>query len=125
LEEITHSLQAKISELKFRSADPAQITSIEVPRGDYSIQQITIPRDTRLVLFSRGRVRLLYVGKRNRPLFALDDNSLLVLREKLEIYYNTNNLQEVTRLMIRCPKTSRVEISKDLKISLFSLKQPE
>lgn len=59
-------------------------------------------------------------------MFVLEENSTLILREKLEIYYNTNNIQEVTRLMIK--KTSEnagsVDISKGVKFSLFSQKVP-
>jgi hypothetical protein len=67
-------------------------------------------------------VRILYIGKRNRPLFLLEENAILAIQEKIEIYYNTNNIQELSRLMIKCPQTSRVEISKEVKISLFSVK---
>jgi len=55
-------------------------------------------------------------------MFVLEENAILVLRDKIEIYYNTNNLQEVTKLMIKHPPSSRVEVSKDVKISLFSMK---
>jgi hypothetical protein len=47
----------------------------------------------------------------------------LVLQEKIELYYNTNNVQEVDRLMIRRPESAMVHISKGVKVSLFSLKQ--
>jgi len=56
-------------------------------------------------------------------MFVLGDNSVLELKEKLEIYYNTNNVREVLQLMIRCPPTAKVEISRDVKVSLFSQKQ--
>ncbi len=48
---------------------------------------------------------------------------MLVIKEKIEIYYNTNNLQEVSRLMIKMPQTSRVDVSDKVKVSFFSLKQ--
>ncbi len=60
-------------------------------------------------------------------MFILDQNSTLILREKLEIYYNCNNIQQVMKLMIRNASTgesgsSKVDISKGVKISLFSQK---
>ena len=58
-------------------------------------------------------------------MFVSDENTILVLREKIEIHYNTNNLQEVSKLMIKHPKSSRVEISKDVSILLFSMKSQE
>jgi len=58
-------------------------------------------------------------------MFVLEENSILILREKLELYYNTNNVKEVVQLMIRYPKSSKVEISKEVKLSLFSMKQPD
>ena len=67
-------------------------------------------------------MRLLYLGKRNRPMFVLEENSVLAIKEKLEIYYNSNNLQEVSKLMMKVPENSRVEISDKVKVSLFSLK---
>ena len=67
-----------------------------------------------------------YIGKRNRPMFLLEDNSTLILREKLEIYYNSNNVQEAMRLIVK--KTSqnsgKLEISKGANVSLFSQKVP-
>ena len=103
--------------------DNANGVAIDLRKGDYTVQTLEIPRNSKVMLFSKDRVRILYVGKRNRPLFVLQDNSMLVLKDKLEIYYNTNNMQEVMRLMIRMPPSGKVEISKDVKISLFSLKQ--
>lgn len=96
---------------------------VKLEKGDYAVQVITVPKNSNLVLFSKDRVRILFIGKRNRPMFVLEDNSSLVLQEKIELYYNTNNIQELNKLMIKCPPTSRVEISKGVKISLFSLKQ--
>ena len=96
---------------------------VKLEKGDYTIQALTVPKNCRLVLFSKDRVRILFTGKRNRPMFVLEDNSSLELQENIELYYNTNNVQELGKLMIKCPPTSRVEISKGVKISLFSLKQ--
>jgi len=95
---------------------------IELKKGDYPIQQIVVPKETSLTLFSKDRARLLFIGKRNRPLFVLQENCELILNEKLEIYYNSNNLQEVMNLMVRFPKSSRVEISNGVKFSIFSYK---
>jgi hypothetical protein len=86
------------------------------------LQVLQIPKKAKITLFSKDRVRLLFSGKRNRPMFILDENSVLILREKIEIYYNTNNLQEISKLMIKCPVSGRVEISNNVKISLFSRK---
>lgn len=96
---------------------------VRLEKGDYAIQGLTVPKNCQLTLFSKDRVRILFIGKRNRPMFVLENNSSLILQEKLELYYNTNNIQELNRLMIKCPPTSRVEISKGVKISLFSVKQ--
>lgn len=112
-----------ISEASVKNSDPKSIASIQIPKGDYAVQLLNIPKNGRVLIFSKDRVRLLYAGKRNRPMFVLEENSVLVIREKIEIYYNTNNVQEVSKLMVRSSKTSRVDISKDVKISLFSLKQ--
>ena len=124
LEDITFSLQNLITEGSSKVIDPSQVVSIQIPKGDYAVQLVTIPKNKQVLIFSKDRVRLLYAGRRNRPIFVLEENSTLVLRERIEIYYNTNNVQELASLMIRYPKTSRVEISKDVKISLFSMKQP-
>ena len=95
---------------------------VRLEKGDYAVQALNVPKNCKLVLFSKDRVRILYIGKRNRPLFALEENSQLTIQEKIEIYYNSNNLQELNRLMIKCPATSRVEISERVKISIFSQK---
>ena len=121
LQDITNWLQQTVTESSSKTSD--DFTSIEIPKGDYALQSLQIPKNRRVALFSSDKVRLLFAGKRNRPMFVLDENSILVLREKIEIYYNTNNLQEVSKLMVKYPKSSRVEISKDVKISLFSMKQ--
>lgn len=97
---------------------------VRLEKGDYAVQGLSVPANCNLVLFSKDRVRILFTGRRNRPMFVLGENSQLVLREKIELYYNTNNIQELNRLMIKCPPTSRVEISDGVKISLFSVKQP-
>ncbi len=55
-------------------------------------------------------------------MFVLEESSILILGEKLELYYNTNNVQEAAKLMIRSPASSRAEISKEVKLSLFSQK---
>lgn len=96
--------------------------SIKLEKGDYPLRAIEIPKNSSLTLLSKDRVRLLFVGKRNRPMFILGDNSTLVLKEKLEIYYNTNNMREVLRLMIKTTEKSRVEISKEVKVAFFSQK---
>lgn len=98
---------------------------IRLEKGDYGIHSLLIPKNSTVMLFSKDRVRLLFLGKRNRPMFVLQENSMLVIKEKIEIYYNTNNLQEVSRLMIKMPQTSRVDVSDKVKVSFFSLKQQE
>jgi len=95
---------------------------VELEKGDYAVQTLEIPKNCKLLLFSKDRVRILFNGRRNRPLFVLQEDSVLTLREKIEIYYNTNNVQEVNELMIKRPESGRVEISKGVKISLFSMK---
>jgi len=124
MDDITQSLQQKILD-DAKSGTSDRLLSIEIPKGDYAIQMLTVPKSVGVLLFSKDRVRLLYAGKRNRPMFVLEENSTLVLREKIEIYYNTNNVQEVSNLMVRVPKSGRVDIPKEVKISLFSLKQEQ
>ncbi|HXQ92294.1 MAG TPA: hypothetical protein VN739_04760 [Nitrososphaerales archaeon] len=123
LQDITTWLQQTVTESSSKTSN--DFASVEIPKGDYALLSLQIPKNKRVVLFSGDKVRLLFAGKRNRPMFVLDENSILVLREKIEIYYNTNNLQDVSKLMIRYPKSARVEISKDVKISLFSMKSQE
>jgi hypothetical protein len=125
LEDITTYLQQMISEASKKNLDKTQLVSLQIPKGDYFVQLLTIPKNGRILLSSKDRVRLLFSGKRNRPMFVLEDNSVLVLKEKLEIYYNTNNIQEVAKLMVRYPQSSRVEISQEVKVSIFSMKQPD
>jgi hypothetical protein len=125
MEDITTSLQQTISGASSKTTDPTQLTQIQIPKGDYYIQVLTIPKNGRILLYSTDRVRLLFAGKRNRPMFVLEENSILILQEKLELYYNTNNVKEVVQLMIRYPTSSRVEIAKEVKLSLFSMKQSE
>jgi hypothetical protein len=96
---------------------------VEIDKGDYGVQALQIPKRASVSLFSKGKVRLLYLGKRNRPLFVLGEGSQLVVRKKIEIYYNCNNVQEVTKLMFKFEKDSRAQIDNDVKVSLFSLKQ--
>jgi hypothetical protein len=97
--------------------------SINLEKGDYAIQEIQIPKNSNVALYSKDRVRILYVGKRNRPMFVVGENSKLILREKLEIYYNTNNIQGAMQLMIKkVAENAGVEISKGVKFSLFSKK---
>ncbi len=95
---------------------------MQLPKGDYALKTLEIPGNSKILICSKDKVRLLYVGKRNRPMFALQENSTLFLKEKIEIYYNTNNIREVSRLMVRLPQSSRVEISPEVKVSLFSQK---
>jgi len=112
----TLDLQEKISEACSKNIQ------VKLEKGDYAVQALRIPKNCSITIFSKDRVRILYIGKRNRPLFVLEENALLSIQEKIEIYYNTNNIQELSRLMIKCPSTSRVEISKGVKVSLFSVK---
>ena len=58
---------------------------IELKKGDYPVQEITIPKETSVTFYSKDKVRLLFIGKRNRPLFLLQEKCELVLKEKLEI----------------------------------------
>ncbi len=124
MEDITQSLQQLISDASSRINDPSGLASIQIPKGDYAVGLLNIPKNGQILLYSKDRVRLFYAGKINRPMFVRGENSVLALREKIEIYYNTNNVQEVSKLMVRFPKNSRVEISKEVKVSLFTLKQP-
>ncbi|MDG6923424.1 MAG: hypothetical protein JRN67_09055 [Nitrososphaerota archaeon] len=96
---------------------------LRLQKGDYAIASITVPKNCDLTIYSKDRVRILYIGKRNRPMFILGDNSHLHLEEKLELYYNTNNIQEVSALMVKKPPTASFQVSGTVKISLFSLKQ--
>ena len=120
---MTAALQSLIVEACKSIAKDQSVASLKLQEGDYAVTTLQIPRDGKILLFSKGRVRILFIGRRNRPLFTLEENSLLAIREKIEIYYNTNNLQEVSKLMIRGAKTSRVDISEEVKLSLFSSKQ--
>lgn len=95
--------------------------TLKLEKGDYAIRAIQIPKDSSVTLSSKERVRLLYIGNRNRPMFVLDENSSLAIKEKLEIFYNTNNVQEVMRLMIR-RLNGNVDIAAGVKVSLFSQK---
>jgi hypothetical protein len=118
---IDHSVKEKTAASQtvpaFRSA------SIKLEKGDYAIGTIHVPKHAQVALFSKDRVRLLYIGRRNRPMFLLEDNSGLLLKEKLEIYYNTNNIREALNLMIKTTSNnSRVEIEKEVKIAFFSQK---
>ena len=96
---------------------------VRLEKGDYAISGLVIPKDCKLSLSSKDRVRILFIGKRNRPMFTLEEKSSLEIREKVELYYNTNNIQEVNNLMIKRPISAVVEISKGVRVSLFSLKQ--
>ncbi|MGI0091726.1 MAG: hypothetical protein ACREBS_08455 [Nitrososphaerales archaeon] len=125
LSDATPTLQQTISEAcgRAQNSSPSSGALIRLEKGDYAIQMIRIPKNSSVTLFSKDRVRLLYLGKRNRPMFILEEKSKLTLREKLEIYYNTNNVQEVMNLMIRkSPLDSGVDILKGVKVSLFSQK---
>jgi hypothetical protein len=55
-------------------------------------------------------------------MFVLGENSKLILKEKLEIYYNTNNIKEVLKLMIKNGPNSSAVFSKEVKIAFFSRK---
>jgi hypothetical protein len=129
LSDITSSLQQTITQACEQNREAGESSrkitvSINLDKGDYAIQAIEIPRDSSVTLFSKDKVRLLYVGKRNRPMFIVGENSSLFLKEKLEIFYNTNNVQEVIHLMIRkvSSNSGSVDISKGVKFSLFSKK---
>ena len=100
-----------------------EFATICLDKGDYAIQMLRIPRNARVLVSSRDRVRILYTGKRNRPMFVLEDGSELILKGKIELYYNTNNIQEASKLMIRSSERNKVEISKEVKVMLFSVKQ--
>ena len=100
-----------------------EIAKIHLEKGDYAVETLRIPKDAKTLLFSKDRARILYTGKRNRPMFVLEDNSEMVLQGKIEIYYNTNNVQEASKLMIKSSPNSKAEISKEVKVMLFSVKQ--
>lgn len=120
----TVELQEKISKACSEGlAQPNRVVAIRLEKGDYAVQMLTIPKRARALIFSTNRVRILYTGKRNRPMFLLEDGSELILKGKIELYYNTNNVQEVKKLMIKSSTNSRAEISEEVKVSLFSLKQ--
>jgi hypothetical protein len=123
---ITQACEQARNSLSSSSSSTAAEVSIKLEKGDYAIKALEIPKNSSVTLFSKDRVRLLYIGKRNRPMFLLEDNSSLILKEKLEIYYNSNNIQEVMRLIVK--KTSensgKLEISKGANLSLFSQKVP-
>ena len=55
-------------------------------------------------------------------MFNLNDGSGLVLLEKIEIYYNTNNVKEAIKFMIRGPPDATIQISPKVKIAFFSQK---
>jgi len=117
----------KIASSNSSSEDSVVSASIKLEKGDYALQTIQIPKNSSVTLLSKETVRLLFIGKRNRPMFILEQNSTLILRDKLEIYYNCNNIQEVMKLMIKSTSTgqgdsSKADISKGVKISLFSQK---
>ncbi|MHB8568124.1 MAG: hypothetical protein ACYC7D_11955 [Nitrososphaerales archaeon] len=101
------------------------IARINLQKGDYAVQTLEIPSSCSVELLSKDRVRILYAGKRNRPMFVLKENSSLSIKEKLEIYYNTNNIQEAMKLMIRSTQSGHFEIAHGVKISLFSHKSEE
>jgi hypothetical protein len=112
--------QACLVQRKNANTDFAEV---EIGKGDYGVQSLQIPQKARVLLFSKGRVRLLYLGRRNRPLFFLGEGSQLAVKQKIEIYYNCNNIQELPRLMIKNEKDSNAHIDDDVKLSLFSLRQ--
>ncbi len=117
---LQQSIDSSCKEASKVSARP--VISIKLEKGDYAFRSLEIPKNSSVTLFSKDRVRLLYLGRRNRPMFVLGENSSLILKEKLEIYYNTNNIRDVMKLMIKAPQNSNVEISKDVKVAFFSQK---
>ena len=102
MQDITTWLQQTITESSLK--DSEGFVTIQIPKGDYALQSLQIPKNSKIALFSGDRARLLFSGKRNRPMFVLAENAILVLREKIEIYYNTNNLQEVSKSDGKIPK---------------------
>jgi hypothetical protein len=117
----TAALQQTIDRFRKDASGPVSAT-IKLEKGDYALRAIEIPKNSTVTLLSKDRVRLLYIGKRNRPMFILGENSSLVLGEKLEIFYNTNNIREAIKLMIKTTQKNSVNISKDVKIAFFSRK---
>lgn len=117
LEDATGELQEAISNAC------SQKLELRLQKGNYAVTSITVPANCNLTISSKDRVRILYTGKRNRPLFMLGENSHLILKEKLELYYNTNNAREVSSLMVKMPHSASIEISNGVKVSLFSMKQ--
>ena len=95
---------------------------IQIPKGDYSIFSLAIPIGASVRIFARDRVRLLYYGKRNRPMFILGEGAYLSLEGKIELLYNTNNVQEASKLIASNSRGSKFEILESVKISLFSYK---
>ena len=75
----TVDLQEKISEACSRNIQ------VKLEKGDYAVQTLQIPKNCKITLFSKDRVRILHIGKRNRPLFLLEENSVFSLQEKIEI----------------------------------------
>jgi hypothetical protein len=117
----TAALQQTIDRFRKDASGPVSAT-IKLEKGDYALRAIEIPKNSTVTLLSKDKVRLLYIGKRNRPMFILGENSSLILGEKLEIFYNTNNIREAIKLMIKTTQKNSVNISKDVKIAFFSRK---
>lgn len=117
MEDRTEQLQEAVSRACLQKQE------LKLQKGDYAVASVTVPDNCDLVIYSKDRVRILYTGKRNRPMFILGENSHLHVYGKLELYYNTNNIQEVSALMVKKSPTASFEVSKDVKISLFSVKQ--
>ena len=122
LSDFTSVLQQKISLAPRSNYSEDGFSVVELAKGDYAVRMIEIPKGSKIRISSNDRARLLYVGKRNRPLFVLHENSTLVLKGKLELFYNTNNIREVSRLMVKHSTGSRIEFSPEVKVSLFSQK---
>ena len=116
MEDITTSLQQTISGASSKTSDLSQFTQIQIPKGDYYIQLLTIPKNR------RNGCAFSMLEREIGPCLSWKRARSLILGEKLELYYNTNNVQEAAKLMIRSPASSRAEISKEVKLSLFSQK---
>ena len=80
LEDATKQLQDVISKAC------SQKLELRLEKGDYAVTSINVPENCNLTIYSKDRVRILYTGRRNRPMFVLGNNTRLHLKEKLEIY---------------------------------------
>lgn len=121
--ELQEIISRACSEIVAKPDNQSEVAAIRLEKGDYAVQTLQIPKNAKALLFSKDRVRILYTGKRNRPMFVLEDGAELMLKGKIELYYNTNNVQEANKLMIKSSANSRAEISEEVKVMFFSVKQ--